>query len=222
MSIVKHLSVVLLLFLLATVEVAQQHATPDIIARLLPDHDARRVIDLNPAEKAKAVEQLRLIQKRATGERSQEVAFLLAAYDVDYEKNRDYLIHTLRGCTSPSIKFGCNDNTGAFLIALYERGHKELLEPLMLLGKDSYNAALAEGVGAFYSEVLLKHTAEFLSTIRPFPSQTQRRLCELAGTGDGGGMSPADLKRVRKQLGAEREDEVAAKCLRAVEAANKP
>lgn len=217
----KHAPVVLLQLLLATLGLAQEHAPQDIVARLLPDHNARRVVDLSPAQKGKAVNQLQAIQKQATGERSQEVAFLLAAYGSDYEKNRDYLIHTLRGCTSPSIKFGCNDNTGAFLIVLYERGHKELLEPLMLFGKDSYNAALAEGVGAFYGEVLVKNPTEFLDTIRRFPPKTQRRVCELAGAGDGGGISPADLKRVRKQLTA-KSDEVAAKCWRAVEAANRP
>jgi hypothetical protein len=167
------------------------------------------------------VKQLQVAQKRATGERSQEVAFLLAAYGSDYEKNRDYLIHILRGCSSPSIKLGCNDNTGAFLIVLYERGHKELLEPLMLVGKDTNGAALAEEVGDFCSVVLLKSPAEFLDTIRRFPPRTQRQVCELAGAGDGGGMAPADLKRVRKQLTA-KSDEVATRCWRGVEASNRP
>jgi hypothetical protein len=218
-SVVKQVPVVLLL--LATVGVAQEYAPRDIVARLLPDHNAQRIVDLSPAEKPKAVEQLRIAQKQATGERSQEVAFLLAAYGSDYEKNRDYLIHTLRGCTSPSIKFGCNDNTGAFLIVLYERNHKELLEPLMLIGKDSYNAALAEGIGDFYSEVLVKTPTEFLDTIQRFSPQTQQRVCELAGAADGGGMSPGDLQRVRRQLRA-KGDDVAARCLRGVELANKP
>ena len=167
------------------------------------------------------MKQLQVAQKRATGERAQEVAFLLAAYDSDYEKNRDYLIHILRGCSGLSTKLGCNDNTGAFLIVLYKRGHKELLEPLMLVGKDTNGAALAEEVGDFCSEVLLKRPAEFLDTIRQFPARTQRQVCELAGAGDGGGMAPADLKRVRKQLTA-KSDEVATRCWRGVETSNRP
>jgi hypothetical protein len=219
--IVKNALITLLQLLLATVGIAQEHASQDVVSTLLPDHNARRIVDLKPEEKSKALKRLQFAQKQATGERSQEVAFLLAAYGFDYETNRDYLVHALRGCTSPSIKFGCNDNTGAFLIVLYERGHKELLEPLMLLGKDSYNAALAESVGAFYSDVLIKNPTEFLDTIQRFAPRTQQRVCELAGSGDGGGMSPADLQRVRKQLRAKGGD-LAARCLRAVGTANKP
>jgi hypothetical protein len=206
---------------MTTSTVGQQRAKPDIVARLLPDDNPSRLVSLNPAEKSEAIKELQSAQKHATGKRSQEVAFLLAAFDSDYEKNRDYLIHALRGCTSPSIKFGCDDNTGAFLIALYERGHKEVLDPLMLLGKDSYNATLAERLGGFYADVLTSKPTEFLDTIRRFSPKTQRRLCELAGATDGSGMAAQDLQQVRKQLKAI-GDELARACLRAVEAANKP
>ena len=205
---------------LAVACIGQQRAEDDIVARLLPDHNPQRVPDLRPADKSKAIERLQLAQKRATGVRSQEVAFLLAAYDSDYERNRDYLIHTLRGCATPSIKFGCEDNTGALLIALYERGHKEVLKPLMLYGKDSYNASLAELVGDFYSRVLANNPTEFLETIRDMTPRAQKRLCELAGAADGSGMAPKDLQQVRKKLRATRDD-LALRCLRAVESANR-
>jgi len=210
-----------LLAVMSAAGIGQQHAERDVVARLLPDHNARRIANLSPEERKKAVEQLQLIQKQATRQRAQEVAFLLAAYDSDYEKNRDYLIHALRGCTSPSIKFECDDNTGAFLIVLYERGHREVLEPLMVFGKDSYNAALAELVGGFYADVLTKNPTEFLDIIRRLSPRTQKRLCELAGATDGSGMSAQDLGRVRKQLKAV-GDELALTCLRGVEAANRP
>lgn len=200
--------------------VAQEHERSDIVATLLPEHNARWVVQLSPEEKAQAVKRLQSAQRQPSGVRAQELAFLLAAYDSDYEKNRDFLIRTLRGCNNPSITFGCNDNTGTFLVVLYERGHKELLEPLMRIGKDSYNAAALEGIGAFYSDVLTKNPVEFLDTLQRLEPRTQRRVCELAGTADGGRMPPADLQWVRKQLRA--KGDVAARCLRAVEAANKP
>src|SRR5262249_32322414 len=63
--------------------------------------------------------------KHASGMRSQQIALLLAAINSDYQKNPDYLIHVLHGCTSPSVKWNCDENTGDFLIALYQSGHKE-------------------------------------------------------------------------------------------------
>ncbi len=206
---------------MAAIGVGQQDSNRDIVAKLLPDGNPRRLMSLNPAEKIDAVKRLRSAQERATGKRSQEVAFLLAVFDSDYEKNRDYLVHVLSGCTSPSIKFGCNEDVGAFLIALYERGHGDVLEPLMLLGKDSYSASLAEMLGSFYSDVLSNNPIDFLETIRRFKPETQRRLCELSAAGDGSGMAAKDLQRVRRQLKAT-GGELALTCLRAVEAANKP
>jgi hypothetical protein len=153
--------------------------------------------------------------------RAQEVAFLLAAYDSDYQKNRDYLVHVLRGCATPSVQFGCDDSTGAFLEALYQRGHKGVLKPLMLYGKDSYNASLAELLGDFCSRVLANHTDEFLDAIRSMTPTAQRKVCEFAGSADGGGMNPKDLLQVRKKLKT-LGDDLALRCLRAVESGSKP
>lgn len=210
-----------LLLLVASVAACQEHPHSDIVVKLMPDGNPSHLARLSPAEQNQAVRQLQSEQKQASAKRRQELAFLLAAMDSDYEKNRDYLVHILRGCTDPSIKFGCDLDTGGFLIALYERGHKDVLKPLMLYGKDSYNAALAEMLGAFYSDVLAERASEFLDTIRGFTPRTQARLCELAGTGDGGGIAKKDLQKARKALKAI-GDEIAMKCLRAVETANKP
>ena len=201
--------------------VGQHRPKGDIVAKLLPDGNPRKLVTLSPEQTSEAVKELQSAQKQASGKRLQEVAFLLAAFDSDYEKNRDFLIHVLRGCTTPSIKFGCDEDVGAFLIVLYERGHKDVLEPMMLLGKDIYSAALAEMLGSFYSDVLSNHPTDFLDTIQRFVPKTQRRLCELAGAGDGGGMAAKDLQRVRRQLKAT-GDKLALTCLRAVESSNKP
>jgi hypothetical protein len=198
----------------------QTGATTDIVTGLLPDDNARQVVILSSKDKDAAIKSLQSAQVHASGKRKQEIAFILAAYGSDYEANRDFLIHIFRGCASPTIKYGCDDNTGAFLVALYERGHKELLEPLMSIGKDSYNAATAELLGGFYSETLINNPSEFLAALQKFSPQAQTQLCEAAGASDGGGMTPEDLKRARRQL-KERDGPTALSCLRAVEAANK-
>ena len=209
-----------LLVFASAIAAGQQNVERDIVARLLPDGDPHRIVNPDPAEKSTAIKQLRSAQKTASDERSAEIAFLLAAYDSDYDKNRDSLIDNLRGCTTPAIKSGCDGRIADYLIALYERGHKEILKPLMLIGKDSYSAVVSEGVGGFSSELLTNSPTEFFDTIRTFTPQAQEQLCDLAGTADGGGMSANNLLRVRKEL-TMRGDELSLTCLRAVEAANR-
>src|SRR6266542_334865 len=102
------------------VDPRSQTGSDDIVRKLLPEGFPPRIANLNPAERDVAVRQLQLKQKRATGKRSQEIAFLLAALGSDYQKNRTYLIESLRGCNTPSIISECEVDTGAFLIGLYE------------------------------------------------------------------------------------------------------
>jgi hypothetical protein len=208
----------LALSLMMAVSPAQE--SNDIVAKLLPDHNPLHLAKVTVTERSKTIEQLKEAQKHATGTRSQQIAFLLATLDSDYEKNLDYLIHVLHGCTTPSVKWDCDENTGDFLIALYRRGHKEVLKPLMLVGKDSYNAMLAELLGDFYSNVIAEHPTEFLDTIRPLTAKAQKRLCSLSGAGDGSGMAPKNLRQVRRELRS-LGDDVALTCLRAIDTANK-
>jgi hypothetical protein len=207
--------------LLAAVFAAgQQQVEPDIVARLLPDGNPHRLVNLDPEEKKTTVKQLRSVQKTASDKQSVEVAFLLAAYDSDYGKNRDYLIENLRGCTTSAIKSGCDRKIADYLIALYERGHKDVLKPLMLLGKDSYSPIVAESLGSFIADLLTESPGAFFDTARQFPPETQNELCDLAGTADGGGLSADKLLRIQKELKA-RNDEISLTCLQTIEAANK-
>ena len=192
----------------------------DIVQKLMPSGYLPRVLKLSHAEKAEAVKQLQVAQKRATKKRSQEISFLLAALGSDYEHNRDYLINVLRGCNSTSVKNNCDDDTGAYLIWLYRHGHHEVLQPLMVVGMHSYQAALAETIGAFYADVVTRAPTRFLDALRPLAIPTQKKLCGLAGSTDGGGMAVEDLKMVRKSLRAV-DDEVARRCLQEIEKANK-
>lgn len=215
---------ILFLFLftaLVGICLAQQGSQEDVVTKLLPNHYPQKLPGLNPAESKKVISQLQSAQRKATGMRAQEVTFLLAAYNSDYQKNRDYLVHVLRGCATHSVQFGCDEITGAFLEALYQRGHKDVLKPLMLYGKDSYNASLAELLGDFCSRVLANHTDEFLGAIRSMTPKDQRKVCEFAGSADGGGMNPKNLQQVRKNL-KRINDDLALRCLRAVELGSKP
>jgi hypothetical protein len=204
----------------AVLATAQKAAVGDIVARLLPDGDPHRLVILDPAQKSSAIKELQSAQKAAHDARLVEVAFLLAAYDSNYDKNRDYLIANLRGCTSPGIKSGCNGNIADYLIVLYEHGHKDVLKPLMLVGKDSFSPVVADKLGGFFSNLVADGPADFFDTIRPFPPQTQTQLCDLAGISDGGGMSAAQLQQVRQELKA-RGDDLSLACLETIEAANR-
>ena len=192
----------------------------DVVQTLLPNDQPIQFPRVLPEQRSLVVERLLRDQRRATGDRAQQIAFLLAALGVHYIQNRDYLIHVLRGCDTPSIRYSCSDVTGEFLMLLYKHGHHDLLEPLILIGSGSYNSSLSEGLGVFYGEVLIRHPAEFLSAIRGASLKKQDDACYLAGLADGGGLSPNDLKRARTVLSAVR-GELAHRCLHEVESANK-
>jgi hypothetical protein len=104
------------------------------------------------------------------------------------------------------------------VVQLYERGHHEVLGALLAAGFRS-DGALSEMLGDFYGEVLTKSPSRFIAEVRRLDAPTQKEVCWLAGSGDGGGMA-GDLDRARrglKRIG----DEVALRCLREVEEGNR-
>jgi len=192
--------------------------TNDVVQKLMPDGTPPRIIRLSAAERTTAVKELEQAQRRATGMRSQDIAFLLAALDSDYPRNRAYLVAVLRGCDSRRINNNCDEHTAELLIRLDELGHHDVLQPLLAAGVHS-DAAVSELLGTFYGRVLLEHTTEFLDAIRPFSASEQKTICYLAGSADGAGMASKDVSRARhdlKRIG----DSVALRCLRQVETAN--
>ena len=193
----------------------------DVVGKILPDGNPRRLVMPKRSERESVIHQLRATRATAQGEHAQQVVFLLAVLGADYERNRDYLLWVLKGCEVPEIKHGCDDMTGEYLIYLYEHGHPEILAPLLSSSVKDYSAAGSEGLGGFFSELVAKSPNAFLDAVRSFPASTQRKMCYFAGAADGGGMSPADLRKVRNQLGA-MNDEIARRCLRQIEQANKP
>jgi hypothetical protein len=190
-----------------------------IVERLMPNGGVHPLLLPSPEQREHVVRQLQRMQNDASHPEAQQVAFLLAVLGVDYERNRDYLIWVLKGCNVPEVVHGCDDMTGEFLAYLYEHGHSEVLTSLMKYG-NSYNAAGSEFVGTFLSETVAKSPDIFLDAVRSFPVPTQKKICYFAGLADGGGMAPSNLRIARKALAAKLDD-VAARCLREIENANK-
>jgi hypothetical protein len=215
----RHFVCIIILSVYSVSQTAPKSAQ-DIVEKLLPEGNISRLEVPKVSERQDAIKQLQEAKRTARGERVQQIAFLLGVLNVDYSRNRDYLLWVLRGCDVPEIKNGCNDMTGEYLVYLFRHGHPEILAPLLDASVKSYNAAGAEGLGAFFAELIAKSPNKFLDAVRSFQILTQKKMCYFAGSGDGGGMAPSDLKKVRERLSA-MNDEVARRCLYQVEQANR-
>ena len=62
------------------------------------------------------------------------------------------------------------------------------------------DGALSDALGPFYAERLELNAKEFVAMLSAFPPKEQRRICWLAGTEDGGGMSPKEERKVLANL----------------------
>ena len=51
-------------------------------------------------------------QAASHARQAQQVAFILAALNVEYDRNRDYLFHAFSGCNYTQIRYGCDYMTG--------------------------------------------------------------------------------------------------------------
>lgn len=113
--------------------------------------------------------------------------------------NRADALRTLKGCATRPITLGCSEDTAGYLIRLYDQGDRSLLRPLLDVGPNS-DAALAEILGEFYSNVLFRTPRTFLSAMRTRPAKQRKRLCWMAGVTDGSGMGTEMLRHVRHSL----------------------
>jgi hypothetical protein len=139
---------------------------------------------------------------------------LLAVFGVEYERNRDYLLEVLHRCRAKQNS-DCDDDTADLAIGLFERGHHEMLHPLMLIAPES-DAGLSETLGTFYSDALTQQPRTFVDEISQLPASGQKAVCRLAGSTDGGGMASDVLNKARRKLRAI-GGSVALQCLRQVE-----
>ena len=183
----------------------------------MPEGLALRKVPAGNIPKDEAISRLNATKKSAKDKRLQKVSYLLAVLGSDYTQNRDYLLGLLNNCITK--KAICDEDAGLYLVDLYRRNHRELLAPLLDVGKTGH-AALAELLGSFYSDVLIRTPAAFIAAIRTRPQPEQKDLCYMAGAEDGSGMPPEDLSKVRKALKIS-TDKIIRDCLTQVEKANK-
>jgi hypothetical protein len=149
------------------------------------------------------VDRLRREQPVASGERARDVAYALAVFKVEYDRNRNYLLNLLDQCLSLPIKTPngdlCDSNLGDYLINLYWRGDGALLQRLLQMA-DSQSKAV-DNDSYFYSEMLEQRTAVFLQGLDGLPFDKQKVICKLAGDDDLSMNFPKE-ERVLKQLKA--------------------
>jgi len=168
------------------------------------------------------VDRLRREQSGASGEKAMNIAYDLAVFNVDYEKNRNYLLSLLDMCLSSpdksSVEDVCDDTKlNKFLVNLYWRGDSGLLT--MLLQNADSKAYVVEESGDFYGDMLDRRTAVLLQNLSRLPVEKQMAVCRLAGKDDFSINSPKE-ERVAKQLRAIGGN-LAERCLQeAEEAAN--
>jgi len=193
----------------------------DIVQQLLPDGGIPKEVLVKPEQRNRIIRRLRAAQNTTDPQRAQQVAFLLAALDAEYDRNRDYLLHVLSGCNYPQIRYGCDEMTGFYLIYLWEHGHPEILALLLGTSIGSYNAAGSEGLGAFFGDLVQKSPEKFLDAVGTLATSTQKKACYFAGLSDGGGLGAKGLAQARKKLRGI-GSEVALRCLKEIEDSNKP
>ena len=199
----------------------QRSSQQNLIEQFLPDGAVPKNLNVTPDRCERVIKELKRAQPTAHGQRAQQVAFILAALNVDYVKNRDYLFHVLSGCNYPEIRYDCDGTTGEYLMYLYKHGHAEILAPLLKTSVESYNAAGTESLGAEFGEMIQKSPESFLQAVSTLPVATQKRVCNFAGSGDGVGLGVKGLAQAQRNLHRIR-GEVALRCLTQIEVANKP
>jgi hypothetical protein len=142
----------------------------DVIERLLPEGAIPKDLRVSPDERESIVTRLKRAQSTAHAQRAQQIAFLPAALDVEYERNRDYLLHVLSGCDYPGIRYDCDDMTGGDLIYLIEHDHREIIAQMLKASIDDYNAAGSEGIGAYFGNMVQGSPEKFLDAVSTLPA----------------------------------------------------
>jgi hypothetical protein len=131
---------------------------------------------------------------------------LANAQGVGQSLNRKKALAMLKVCNRSLYSEGCNEGTAEYLIGLYQRGDKPLLDPLLDAGLVS-DGALSESLGSFYGELLSNEPLTFLKALASRPRKEQHQLAWLAGAMDGGGMPKEMLRQMRAVLSKwERKD----------------
>jgi hypothetical protein len=150
-------------------------------------------------------------QPNATAEGARDIAYALAVYKSNYEKNRDYLLGLLRSCVarpkeSPEDEV-CDEELLDYVINLW-RGDATLLRPLLEMA-DTRRDVLGD-IGTFYADLLDRQPSAAAYGLRALDPQNQQVVCELAGDSLGDVPQRAKIEKSLRTSG----DGVAIGCLR--------
>jgi hypothetical protein len=135
-----------------------------------------------PNPPADLYDALRKEQLDASPERLRDIAYVLAVFDVDYQKNRDYLLASLKNCLSRPRESAeddvCDSDLLSFVTNLYWRGDTALLPTLLQLA-ESRRDVIGE-IGNFYADLLDRRGVIALNAMGVLPADKQQLVCKLA------------------------------------------
>jgi len=128
------------------------------------------------------IETMQNEHSNASGKRARDIAYSLAIFGVEYEKNRDYLLRLLDGCLTRPRESPeddeCDSELLDFVTNLYWRGDDGLLMPLLRLA-DTRRDVIGE-IGTFYSDLLDRRKEVALTSIEGLGADQQHLVCTMA------------------------------------------
>jgi hypothetical protein len=160
------------------------------------------------------VESLRKEQPLAKGVRARDIAYALAVFKQDYQRNREYLLAFFNACLAKSSESSdddddlCDDRLQDYLINLYWRGDDALLAPLLKAAGNE--PRFVRGLGYFYGDLLDRRTAAALQGLKRLSREKQQTVCDMAGE-DEFSVDSQKLEALGNHLPA--DDAVAMSCL---------
>lgn len=135
-----------------------------------------------PEPPADLSDALRAEQVNASPERLRDISYALAVFNVEYEKNRDYLLSALNSCLSRPKESPeddvCDSDLFSFVANLYWRGDYKLLLPLLQIAEPRRD--VIGDIGIFYADLLDRRGDIVLGGMQELPDDKQRVVCRLA------------------------------------------
>jgi len=158
-------------------------------------------------------------QPTASGTAARDIAYSLAVFHVEPDRNRNYLVELFGTClsrpkNSPEDDV-CNSRLLEYLTNLYERGDEGLLAPLLQAAESRKD--VVDDIGNFYAQMLDHQPATLLKGLETLSAEKQQFVCNSAGADDIR-FDPPKLERVTKNLLAADSD-AARRCLNEVKLA---
>lgn len=114
--------------------------------------------------------------------RARDLAYELSVLDVEYSKNRDYLLSSLNNCLSRPKESPeddvCDSDLLNFLTNLYWRGDSALLPPLLQIAESRRD--VIGDVGIFYADLLDRRGEIVLGAVAELGHDKPELVCRLA------------------------------------------